>query len=348
MKRCVSVLMAVVTLALTATLCTGASWAQTKIVRVGILNPNDEPDDEMRAWISGMHFYQTLAEHGWVEGKNVIFEYRHKRGGPMPYAEPAAELVRLKVDVLYVFGLPSVRAALAASRDIPIVAHDLNNDPVAAGYAQSYSHPGGNVTGLFLDAPDFAGKWLELLEAMVPRLSRVVVFWDPTVGRATLDAVRNTAPALGIKVQVLEIHTPADIDKAPSAFRGHPQALIVLPSPMLYDENVHLAKFAAKHRLPGTSMFVEFADAGGLLAYGPDLAATVEQSAVLLAKVLGGAKPGDLPTEQPLKFELVVNVKTAKDLHLTVPDTVLLRADRVAKPGSVAPARPSQGDQQAP
>src|SRR4249920_3253410 len=107
---------------LVATLCTGASWAQTKIARVGILNPNDEPDDEMRAWLYSMHFFQTLAEHGWVEGKNVIFEYRHKRDGPMPYAEPAAELVRLKVDVLYVVGLPSVRAALAASRDIPIVA----------------------------------------------------------------------------------------------------------------------------------------------------------------------------------------------------------------------------------
>jgi len=334
-------LLPLTTLLLIAAFPVDTSWAQTKVLRVGILNPNDEPDDEMRAWLYGMHFFQTLAEHGWVEGKNVMFEYRHVKDGPTPFAEPAAELVQLKVDVLYVAAAPSVRAVLAATQDIPIVAHDLVSDPVAEGFVRSYSHPGGHLTGVFLDAPDFASKWIELLKAMIPRLSRVVVFWDPTSGRAALDAIRNAALAQGIKLQVLETRTPADIDKAPSGFRGHPQALIVLPSTMLYDENVHLAKFAAKHRLPGTSMFVEFADAGGLLAYGPNLAATVEQCAVLLAKVLDGAKPSDLPIERPLKFELVLNVKTAKALHLTVPDTILLRADRVAKPGSVAPARPS-------
>jgi len=190
MKRRIDVLVAVTAVLLIAPLWISASWAQTKILRVGILNPNDEPDGEMRDWLSSMHFYQTLAEHGWVEGKNVIFEYRHARGGPTGLAEPAAELVRLKVDVLYAPGPPSVRAAFAATKDIPIVAHDVDNDPVAAGYAQSFSHPGGNVTGLFLDAPDLAGKWVELLKAMVPRLSRVVVLWDATSGRAQLDAVR--------------------------------------------------------------------------------------------------------------------------------------------------------------
>jgi len=316
---------------LVATLCTGASWAQTKIARVGILNPNDEPDGEMRAWLSGMHFYQTLAERGWVDGKNVMFEYRHARAGPTGLAEPAAALVRMKVDALLLIGGPSVSAAFAATRDIPIVAHDLEVDPVAAGYAQSYSHPSGQLTGLFLDAPELAGKWLEMLKAMVPHLSRVVVLWDVTSGRALLDAIRNAAPALSMKLEVLEIHTPADIDKAPSAFGGRVQAIIVVPSTMLYNESAHVAKVAAKHRLPGTSMFVEFADADGLLAYGPNLAATVEQWAVLLAKVLDGAKPGDLPIERPLRFELVVNMKTARALHLTVPDTVLLRADRLIK-----------------
>jgi putative ABC transport system substrate-binding protein len=215
---------------LIATLWPDPSWAQTKIARVGILNPNDEPDDEMRAWLSGMHFYQTLAEHGWVEGKNVMFEYRHAGVGPTPLAEPAAELMRMKVDALLLIGGPSVTAAFAATKDIPIVAHDLT-----------------------------------------------------------------------------------------------------VPSTMLYNESAHLAKVAAKHRLPGTSMFVEFADAGGLLAYGPNLPATVEQWAVLLAKVLDGAKPADLPIERPTKFEFVLNVKTARALHLTVPDTVLLRADRLIK-----------------
>jgi putative ABC transport system substrate-binding protein len=140
---------------------------------------------------------------------------------------------------------------------------------------------------------------------------------------------RNAAPALGIELQVLEIHTPADIDKAPFTFGGHAQAIIALPSPMTYTQNEHLAKLATKHRLPGTSRFVPFADAGGLLAYGPNMAATYEQCAVLLAKILGGAKPNDLPLERPSKFEFVLNMKTARALHLTVPDTVLLRADRL-------------------
>ncbi len=320
MKPRIPGLQALTALMLIATLWTNASWAQTKIARVGILT-NDQTDF--------LFFYQMLGEHGWVEGKNVIFEVRDPGVDPTRMAEPAAELVRLKVDVLFPIGPPSVRAAFAATQDIPIVAHDLETDPVAAGYARSYSRPGRNLTGLFLDSPDLAGKWLELLKAMVPHLSRVVVLWDATSGPVPLAAVRNAAPALGIKLQVLEIHTPADIDKAPSAFGGRAQAIIALPSPMMYTQNEHLAKLAAKHRLPGPSMFVPFADAGGLLAYGPNMAATFEQCAVLLAKVLGGAKPGDLPIERPTKFEFVLNVKTARNLHLTVPDTVLLRADRL-------------------
>lgn len=224
-----------------------------------------------------------------------------------------------------------MRAAFAATRDIPIVAHDLETDPVAAAYAQSYSRPGRNLTGLFLDSPELAGKWLELLKAMVPRLSRIVVLFDATSGPVPLDAVRNAAPALGIKLQVLEIHTPADVDKAASAFGERAQAIIALPSPMMYGQSEHIAMLAMKHRLPATSMFVPFADAGGLLPYGPNMAATFEQCAVLLAKVLDGAKPGDLPIERPVKFEFVLNMKTAKALHLSVPDTVLVRADRLIR-----------------
>ena len=325
MKRCIDILLASTAFFLIATFGMGTSWAQTKTLRVGVLyNTN-----EIRNALSAVRFFQTLGEHGWVEGKNVLFEFRDSGGDPTRLAEPAAELVRLKVDVLFPIGPPSVRAAFAATRDIPIVAHDLETDPVAAGYAQRYSRPGRNLTGLFLDSPDLAGKWLELLKAMVPRLSRVVVLWDATSGPVPLNAVRNAAPALGVKLQVLKIHTPADIDKAPTAFGGRAQAVIALPSPMMYNENAHLAKLMTKHRLPATSMFVPFAEAGGLLAYGPEMAATFEQCAVLLAKVLGGAKPGDLPIERPNKFIFVLNSKAAGDLHLTVPDTVLLRADRV-------------------
>ena len=319
-------LLALLLLSLATSYWTDVSWAQTKIPRVGIFNNGSICDWQ---WLSDMGLLKTLHEHGWTKGENVTFECRDSGGDPTRATEQAEELVRLKVDVLLPMGPPAVRAAFAATRQIPIVAHDLETDPVAAGYAQSYSHPDRNLTGLFLDSPDLAGKWLELLKAMVPRLSRVVVLFDATSGPAPLNAVRSAAPAVGVKLQVLEIHTPKDIDRAPSAFGGRVQAVIALPSPMMYVENVHLAKLTRKHRLPGTSMFVPFAEAGGLLAYGPDMAATVEQCAVLLAKVLDGAKPGDLPIERPHKFTFVLNLKTAAEFHLAVPDTVLLRADKV-------------------
>jgi putative ABC transport system substrate-binding protein len=329
MKRRINALLAFATLMLVATLWTDPTWAQTKIPRIGFLGVNDWSGQMSEAWM--LSFFRTLREHGWIEGKNVVFEYRDGAGDPTRLAEPAAELVRLKVDVLFPVGPPSVRAAFAATRDIPIVAHDFETDPVAAGYAETYSHPGGNLTGLFLDAPELAGKWVELLKAIIPSLSRVVVLWDSTSGPVPLEGVRKAASVLGIRLEVLEIHTPEDINKALSAFGGHPQAMIVLPSPMMYAQTAHLAQLAKKHRLPATSMFVPFAEAGGMLAYGPNAGATTEQCAVLVAKVLSGAKPGDLPIERPSKFEFVLNMRTAMALHLTVPDTVLLRADRLIK-----------------
>ena len=316
-------------LVLTVLCLMASSWvvprkADAKVFRVGILNSQGA-----ESWLRENGFYRTLAERGWIEGKNVVFEFRDSGGDPTRLARPAEELVRAKVDVLLAIGPPSVRAAFAATRDIPIVAHDLETDPMAAGYARSYSRPGRNLTGLFLDTPDLAGKWLELLKGVVPRLTRVAVLFDATSGPVPLHAVRRAAPAMGIRLKILEIHKPADIDQAPSAFDGHVQALIALPSPMIYFQNEHLAEFTAKHRLPGISMFAPFAQAGGLMAYGPDMAATVEQCAVLLAKVLNGAEPGDLPIERPSKFQFVLNLKTARDLRLTVPDVIRLRADEV-------------------
>ena len=319
--------LAVMVLLPVAILCTGASWAQTKIARVGILYSINR--EQMRDFL--LPFYQTLGEHGWVEGKNVVFEFRDSRGDPAHLAEPAAELVRLRVDVIFPVGPASVRAAFAATRQIPIVAHDLDNDPVDAGYAQSYSKPGKSVTGVFLGSPELAGKWVALLKSVVPSLSRVVVLWDPTSGPVRLDAVRDAPAKLGVKLQVLKVRTPADINKAPSAFGGRAQAMIIVPSPMMWSLSKRLAQATKKHRLPGISMLAPFADAGGLLVYGPDMPATSEQCAMLVAKVLGGATPADLPIERPSKFEFVLNMKTAKALHLTIPDTVLLRADRLIK-----------------
>ena len=327
MLRCFLVVLASMGFIQIAGLSASSSDAQTKIPRVGVLVINSTQAEEVRQFLEPLP--RTLSEHGWVAGKNVIFEFRDAGGDPTRMNNPAAELVRERVDVLFPVGPPSVRAAFAATQDIPIVAHDLETDPVAAGYARSYSRPSRNLTGLFLDSPDLAGKWLELLKTLVPRLSRVVVLWDATSGPVALDAVSKAGAALGVKLETLKINSSADIDKAPVAFGGHAQALIALPSPMMSHENAHLARLAKKHRLPATSMFAPFADAGGLLAYGPNMAATVEQCAVLIAKILDGAKPGDLPIERPDKFTFVLNLKTAHDLRLTVPNTVLLRADRV-------------------
>ncbi|MGH8615308.1 MAG: ABC transporter substrate-binding protein, partial [Gammaproteobacteria bacterium] len=232
-----------------ALLWTKPAWSQTKILRVGILTVDAAKQFPLEP------FYRTLRESGWVEGKNVAFEYRDAGSDPRGLAGPAAELIRLKVDVLFPIGPPAVRAAFAATRDIPIVAHDFETDPVDAGYAKSYSWPGGNLTGLFLDSPDLAGKWVEFLKAVVPKLSRAVVLFDSNSGPIPLQAVRSVAPSLGVKIQVLEIKTPQEIDQAPSAFRGRPQALIVLPSPMMYVESARLAQVAKKSRLPATSMF---------------------------------------------------------------------------------------------
>jgi putative ABC transport system substrate-binding protein len=302
-------------------------WAQNKTAKVGVLIIADVR--EVQDWLKP--FKRRLQEHGWIEGKNVQFEYRNAGGDPTRYAEPVAELLKLKVDVLFAIGLPAVRAAFAATRDIPIVAHDLVGEPVAAGYARSYARPGGNLTGVFLATSQLAGKWLEVLKAMIPNLFSAVVIWDPTSGPVPIQAVQDVAPSFGVKLQVLQIRNPDEIDKAPSLFRGRPQALIILASPMLYAQSERLARLAKKQRLPATAMWASFAKSGGLLAYGPEMVSTAERCAELVEKILNGANPGDLPIEQPTKFELVVNLRAAKALGITIPEWVLLRADEVIR-----------------
>ena len=307
------------------------SWGQTKIARVGILaTPLAGTTDEAMAKYYE-RFRRMVAQHDWVEGKNVSFVYRSARGNPPQFAESAAELVRLNVDVIYANNAPATRAAYAETRTIPIVALDYTNDPVAAGYAESYSRPGRNLTGLFLDAPEFASKWLELLKAIVPRLSRVAVLWDPSPGPTHLQAVQDVAKTFRVQLQVLEVHNPNDIEAAFSALPARTQALIVLPSPMTWAQSVRLAELTMKHRLPATSMADRFAEAGGVLSYGPDTESANESCARLVAKILGGAKPGELPVERPTKVQLLVNLKTAKALGITVPLSILVRADEVIK-----------------
>jgi putative ABC transport system substrate-binding protein len=297
--------------------------------RVGVLSFRGTTDDEVKEFLKP--FRRTLADQGWIEGQNVSFEYRTFLGDPSKRAEVAADLVRLKVDVIFADSAPSVRAAHAATRTIPIVAVDFTTDPVAEGYVESYGRPGGNLTGVFLDAPEFAGKWIQFLKAMLPGLSRVAVLWDPSPGTAHLQAVQSIARSFRIQLQVLEVRNPDDLDKAFSAFRGRPQALIILPSPMIYVQSARLAKLAMKYRLPATSMARAFAKAGGAVAYGPEQDSVYERCGVLVAKILKGTKPAELPVERPTKVQLIVNLKTAKALGLTVPESVLYRADEVIR-----------------
>jgi putative ABC transport system substrate-binding protein len=324
MKHCVATVFVFALAALTTAGWTGASWAQAKVARVGIL-AGPTTDEAILRWYEP--FRRALAEHGWIEGKNVSFEYRTARGDSARFAEAAAELVQLKVDVIFADSAPATRAAYAATRTIPIVGLDYTNDPVAAGYAQSYGRPAGNLTGYFLDAPQFAVKWLELLKAVVPGLSRVAVVWDPRPGAIHLQAVQDAAQRFGVRLQVLEVHKPADLEPAFSGVRA--QGLIILPSPMTWGQSARLAELAMQHRLPATSFAIPFAEAGGVLAYGPDTAEALERCGILVARILGGAKPGDLPVERPTKFELVVNLKTVRALGLSVPDSVLIGARRV-------------------
>jgi putative ABC transport system substrate-binding protein len=306
------------------------SWGQEKIPRVGILTFFAISDDPTRdLWLTP--FRRMLAEQGWIEGKNVSFEYRSAGSDPSRFAQAAADLVRLNVDIIFAQSAPAVRASQTATRTIPIVAIDFTTDPVAAGYIQNYGRPGGNITGVFLNAPEFSGKWLELLKSIVPGLSRAVVLWDPSPGAAHLQGVQSLGRSSRLQLQVVEVRKPDDINTAFAAFRGQPQALIILPSPMMYVESERLAKLAMKHRLPATSMARLFAKAGGVIAYGPEMASANERSAVLVAKILRGSKPADLPVEGPSKFELVVNLKTAKALGITIPESILLRADEVIR-----------------
>ena len=299
-----------------------------RIAKVGVL-VSSISSAELQQWLKP--FKQTLREHGWVEGRNIQFEYREPSGQSLGFAEPVADLVKLKVDVLFCIGAAAVRAAVEGAGDIPIVAHDLVTEPVAAGYARSYARPGGKLTGVFLDTPQLAGKWFELLKAMMPDLSRAVAFWDSASGPVPLPGVEAVAHSFGVKLQILSIRNSSDIDKAPSSFLGRPQALIIFASPILYAQSQRLAQLARKQRLPATAVWARFAEGGGLLSYGPEMVTTAGRCGELVAKILNGARAGELPIEQPTKFELVVNLKAATDLHLSVPDTVLLRADKVIK-----------------
>ena len=277
-------------------------------------------------------FQSAMRELGYVEGRNVVIERRFTDGRVEPLPGMVAELIALKVDVLYVSGPAAVRAAKSATSTIPIVALDLETDPVASGLVQSLARPGGNLTGLFLDLPSLAGKWLELLGEAVPGRKRVGVLWDSTTSPAQLDAARAAAKGFGVELQVLEIRARDEINPALTrSLDGKIQALVILSSPHTSSDSRRIAEFASQHRLPGISAFRAFSDGGGLMSYGPDLVAFRRIAAGYVDRLLKGAKAAELPIQQPTKFQFVVNQKAAGALNVRLPQQLLLRADEVIR-----------------
>ena len=280
-------------------------------------------------------FRQGLRDLGYVEGRNVVFEYRDAEGKAERLPALAAELVALKVDVIVAGGRPQVLAAKQATRTLPIVFTGVGG-PVSMGLVTSLARPGGNVTGLTLTTgPELVGKWLELLKQAVTGVSRVAVLWQPgafdeRTEKDILKAAEVATRALGVRPQFVEARGPDDFDRAFSEMtRARAGALTVLPTAMFFNERRRLVDLAAKNRLPAVYASREFVDAGGLMSYGANFADLHRRAATYVDKILKGAKPGDLPVEQPTKFELVINLKTAKALGLTIPQSVLARADEV-------------------
>ncbi len=302
----------------------------TKVARIGFLSLNLAPNPHLHE-----AFRQGLRDLGYIQGRNIVIEYRDAEGKLERLPTLAAELVALKVDVIVTGGgTPPALAAKQATKTIPIVFASAP-DPVTDGLVTSLARPGGNVTGSSNLNPELVGKCLEQLKQAVPGVSRVAVLWQPGVmGERTekdmLKAAEVAARALGVRLQVVEARGPADVDRAFSDMTGaRAGALTVLPSAMFFSERRRLLDLSAKNRLPAVYPQREFVDAGGLMAYGPSLADLFRRAATYVDKILKGAKPADLPVEQPTKFELIINLKTAKSLGLTIPSSLLQRADEV-------------------
>jgi len=275
-------------------------------------------------------FLAGMRENGYIEGQNLSVERREYAGNIPRLAEFAAELVGLKVDVIFATGPAPVRAVANATHDIPLVALDLESDPIEAGWAASLPHPGGNVTGVFLDLPELIGKWLEFAGEIVPKISRVAVLWDPETGGAQLTTARTVARPLGVELEILEVRVPQHFaGRFREVARTHPDALIQLSSPLIFLQSKEVAEFALTNHLPAISLFSAFPEAGGLISYGPDAGQLYRRSGVYVAKILNGAKPAELPIERPARFIFAINLKTAKALGLIVPQSILARADEV-------------------
>src|SRR5690349_4281398 len=318
--------------AATWALSTHAQQAQT-VPRIGFLIPGrSEPPDAALKTISG--FLQGLQDLGYREGQTIVIERRFAEWNLDRLREFAAEMVRGNLEIIVAFSTPAARAAKQATNAIPIVAIAMA-DPVADDLVASLVRPGGNVTGTSFLGPELVAKRLQLLREVVPRLSRVAALWHPhayseRTMAGVLNEIKVAARTLGLQLQLVPAVGPDDLVNAFAAMaREHADALIVMPSPMLFSEYGRIVSIAAKSRLPAMGAAREFVDLGGLMSYGVNLPDLARQTATYVDKILKGAKPAELPVEQPTKFEFVVNLKTAKVLGVTVPPSLFARADEL-------------------
>ena len=308
-------------------LCFSAEAQQPKKVRrIGVLSPGSPgPSPLLEA------FRQGLRELGYVEGENIVLEYRYAEAKPERLPDLAGELVRHKVDLIFAINVTAGRAAKNVTKTIPIV-FTWVADPLEL--VASLARPGGNITGLTTIAVDLSGKRLELLKETVPGVSRIGVLWNPANPTATrvFKEMEEASPRFGVRIHPMEMRDPEELQKVfQVATKERVGGLFVIEEVLMASYRKRVLDLASKHRLPTGSQYKEFAEAGGLLTYGPDLPDLFRRAAYFVDKILNGAKPADLPVEQPTKFEFVINLKTAKQIGLTIPPNVLARADKVIK-----------------
>jgi putative ABC transport system substrate-binding protein len=326
MKKAVasSILVAIVLLALGVI---ADAQQPKKVARIGYLSTGSVLP------ATGEAFQQGLRDLGYIEGQNITIEYRYAEGMAERLPNLAAELVQLKVNIIVVGGSPATQAAKNATKTIPIVMTNVT-DPVGVGLVASLAHPGGNVTGLSNVGSDLGGKQLELLKEASPKISRVAVLSDSAIpGNALwLEAMKVAAPALRITLQPVDVHRPDDFERAFSAIKKeHASALSALRNGVNVNYRARIVDFAAKSGLPAMYPDREDVEAGGLMSYGPNYADLFRRAATYVDKILKGAKPADLPVEQPTKFEFIINLKAANQIGLTIPPNVLARADKVIR-----------------
>jgi len=315
----------------TLTVCGAVTLAQQpkKVPRIGFLLATSASAQESRL----RAFRQGLRELGYTEGQNIVVDVRSGEGKADRVSALAADLVGLKVDIIVTGGPQATRPAKDATGTIPIVMA-FDSDPVGNGFVASLARPGGNVTGLSALSPEISGKQLELLKEIVPKLSRVAVFGNSNepVNPQLLRELELAAGAFGVQLQHLDVLRPKDIETAfRAATKGRADALLVLPSPVLSDQRKQIADHALKSRLPAIYYRADFVEDGGLMSYATNIVDLSRRAATYVDKILKGAKPAELPVEQPTKFEFVINLKTAKQIGLTIPPNVLARADKVIR-----------------